>query len=105
VLFPQDIASGALVAMALVDPIAGEIRAAKIRDAIGVPIALLSYFLLCLAASWFVGDREFVVYAIMAAVGSAAAIPSERFKVRIADDDFLMLVLPALAMACVAYLL
>ena len=104
-LFPEDIASGALVAMALVDPLAGELRGSKIKDTVTVPVALAAYFALFFVISAFMGDRGLVVYMALAAVGSVVAVPSERFKVRYVDDDFLMLVLPALAMTGLSYLL
>ncbi len=104
-LFPEDIASGALVAMALVDPLAGEMRGLKKKDTVIVPVSIFTYFVLCLVVSAFVGERELGFYVLLAIVGSAVAIPSERFKVKYVDDDFLMLVLPALAMTGLSYLL
>jgi len=104
-LFPQDIASGALVAMALVDPLAGEMRGQKKREPVTVSVSLIAYFILFLGVSVLVGERELGVYALLAMVGSTVAIPSERYKVKYVDDDFLMLVLPALAMTGLSYLL
>jgi dolichol kinase len=104
-LFPEDIASGALVAMALVDPLAGELRCSGYRDKVTVSVSFVAYFALFLAASAFVGDRDVGVYIVLAIVGGIVAIPSERFKFRYVDDDFLMLVLPALATSGLAYVM
>ncbi|OGS42756.1 MAG: hypothetical protein A3K76_06365 [Euryarchaeota archaeon RBG_13_57_23] len=104
-LFPEDIASGALVAMAVVDPLAGELRGSRVRDIVTVPVSLFAYFALFLVISVFVGGRELTVYIALAVVGSVVAIPSEWVEVRCVDDDFLMLVLPALAMTGLSYLL
>ena len=104
-LFPEDIASGALVAMALVDPLAGELRASKIKDSVTISASLIAYFALFFVICALVGDRGLVVCISLAVVGSAVAIPSEWVEVRYVDDDFLMLVLPALAMTVLSYLL
>jgi len=103
-LFPEEIASGALVAMAFVDPLAGELRGAKVRDAVGVPASLVVYFVLCLVTLLTFGDHGILAYAVVAAFGAIVALPSERFKIRLVDDDFLMLVLPAIVMTGVSFL-
>ena len=104
-LFPQDIASAALVAMALVDPLAGELRASKTRDRFTVTASLAAYFALFFVVCALAGDRGTVTCLVIAIIGSVVAIPSEWFDVKYVDDDFLMLVLPALAATGLSYVL
>lgn len=104
-LFPQDIASAALVGMALVDPLCGELRGIKMRRPNVMAISFAVYFGLCLVILAAVGDHGILAFAPVALAGAIVAIPSECFKIRYIDDDFLMLVLPAIVMAAVAYLL
>lgn len=104
-LFPVFIASGVLVGMAIVDPIAGELRRARVPERLLVPVCLIEYFVLCMAAFLVASDRyrpELVAFAL---VGTIVAILAERTKVAHVDDDFLMLLAPAVAMSALELLL
>jgi len=98
-LFPVAVATAALVGMALVDPLAGVLRGAGVRDRTTLSSCLLAYFVIALPALVLLGDLAFLGCVAVAAVGAALAIPSEWFDVPYVDDDFTMLVIPAIGMA------
>lgn len=104
-LFPYDIATAALISMALVDPLAGELRAAKKGDSITIPVSLVAYFGLCSAGLVLWEWRGVQASIIMALSGSFVAVLSERFKVPYVDDDFVMVVLPPTVMSWLTLLL
>jgi len=101
-LCPHDIAAAALVGMALVDPVAGEMRRAGYGRRATVPLSIAMYF--CLAASVLVlwDLRADSIGFVLAAVAAVLAVASESVKVRYVDDDFLMSVVPAAAMNLLA---
>jgi len=101
-LIPQDIATAALVSMAFVDPLAGELRSNYGEKPWPVAASVLAYFALAflIMASW--GDHTAVQSMGLAFIGAGIAIPSELLKIRYVDDDFSMLVFPAIAMTWVA---
>lgn len=101
-LCPHDIAAAALVAMALVDPLAGEMRGAGYKDRSVVPLSLAAYFALCAPVLVLWDLRPDTDSIALAAVATFLAVGSERFKVRYVDDDFLMAVVPAAAMTALA---
>ena len=101
-LCPHDIAAAALVAMALVDPLAGEMRLAGYKDPTTIPISLAVYFSLSSAVLVLWDMRPDSVAFLLAALASFLAVGSERFKVRYVDDDFLMAVVPAGVMTALA---
>jgi dolichol kinase len=104
-LITQDIATAALVSMAFVDPLAGELRAKFGRQSWLIWTCGLAYFVLALTVMAFWGDHTMEQSLILATVGAVVAIPSELAKVRYFDDDFSMLVFPAIAMSLTAWLL
>ena len=101
-LCPHDIAAAALVAMALVDPLAGEMRSAGYRDRSTVPLSLSVYFVLCVLVLILWDMRPDGESLALAALATVLGVASERFKVRYVDDDFLMAVVPAGAMTALA---
>ncbi len=101
-LFPMEIATAALVGMALVDPMAGVLRGAGVRDLVTVSSSSISYFAIALSALLLVGDSGLLGCVAVATVGTVLAIPSEWFDVPHVDDDFLMLVIPAVGMTALS---
>lgn len=97
-LFPVEVATAALVGMALVDPLAGVLRGAGVPDRTTLSSCLLAYFVIALPALALLGGLSLLGSMAVAAVGAALAIPSEWFDVPYVDDDFLMLVIPAIGM-------
>lgn len=101
-VFPHDIASAALVGMAIVDPLAGEMRSRGIGDGGTVSASLAVYFGLCFAVLLVADSRPATESLLLCSVATVIAVGSERFKMRYIDDDFLMAVLPATSMAALA---
>lgn len=101
-LFPHEVAAVALVGMAFCDPLAGELRGRRRGTAteIGVPMAV--YFGLAATILWSFGEESAIMVVAMGAVGAASAVLAERFKVPYIDDDFLMIVVPCIAMGLLA---
>lgn len=104
-LFPMEIATAALVGMALVDPLAGVLRGAGTRDPVTVSSSSIAYFAIALSALLVVGDLALPGCLAVALVGTVLAIPSEWFGVPYVDDDFLMLVIPAAGMTALSLVL
>lgn len=97
-LFPFEYALPVLLGMGIVDPMNGDLRRAGSRL---YPLApSLVYFALTMAILvQFHGATAVVVVASTAA--TVAAMGAESIRSKIVDDDFLMVVIPALALAAV----
>ena len=104
-LFPQEIASAAIVGMALVDPLLGELRRSGAKDPTTVSVSALAYFAISFSVLFALGPFEAVECLALASIGALLAIPSEWFEVPFVDDDFLMPVIPALGMTALSLLL
>ncbi len=102
IFFPVYIAVPCLVAMALMDPLAGEMRAlgSKRLPDIILPVSfgifIVSFILFALPLKTAVP---------LALLGSVISWLSERFKFRSIDDDYLMSVLPAVGVLALRMLL
>jgi len=96
-LFPHEIATAALIGMAIVDPLIGELRN-SIDARIAVPVSSGVYLVLCISALLLSSEMSFLFAGALASVGAAVAIASENLEIKYVDDDFLMAVLPAVAM-------
>jgi dolichol kinase len=96
--FPQDIASVGLVGMALVDPLAGELRGRYKQQSltIGIPVAV--YFVLSSVVLLAYGFHSLPAVVIVSVIGATTAVVAERQKIPRIDDDFLMIVIPCLMM-------
>jgi len=101
-LFPHDIATAAIVGWALVDPMMGVLRSAKMETRNMLAVSAAAYFVLAVVMYLLWDVRVPAEYVVLSLVGMAVAIPAEHVKVRYIDDDFLMSVLPALGMLIVA---
>jgi uncharacterized membrane protein YphA (DoxX/SURF4 family) len=91
--------------LALVDPFAGEMRAAGHRDGTTIPLSVAIYFALSATVLVLWDLRPDSAALVLALVASVIGVAAERFKVRYVDDDFLMAVLPAGAMTALALVL
>ena len=96
-LFPHEIATAALIGMAIVDPLLGELRN-SIYAGMAVPVSSGVYFILCILALLLSSEMSFLFAGALASIGAAVAIASENLDVKYLDDDFLMAVLPAVTM-------
>ena len=101
-LCPHDIASAALIGMALVDPLAGELRLAGVLDRVTIASTLLVYFGLCIAVLLAWDMRSTLESLLLSMVAAFLAVASERIKTPYIDDDFLMSVVPAATMTGLA---
>ncbi|MGD0256314.1 MAG: hypothetical protein ABSB90_00305 [Thermoplasmata archaeon] len=103
-LFPEPIAAAVVLGTALVDPLAGELRIARVRAAglWAVPVAAyagLAFVGLALIGRWPVLDS--LGLALLAA---PIAVAVERPKTRWVDDDLAMTFVPAVVLYVVAVL-
>jgi dolichol kinase len=104
-LSPHDIASAALVGMALVDPLAGELRSAGVHVRKRTAASLVAYFAICLGILLAWDVRPVIELLLLSSVATVLAVASEGVKTRYVDDDFLMSVVPAAAMSGLALLM
>lgn len=96
-LFPHEVATAVLVSMAFVDPLAGELRRTT-SAALAVPIPMTAYFVISMLVLLATTDINYLLVGALSSVGAAVGIASESLETKYVDDDFLMTVLPALAM-------
>ncbi len=101
-LVPKGPATAALFGVAVVDPLAGELRSRYGQKPVTVAVAAIAYVVLAYVGMTAWNELDVLGRALIAVVGACVAIPSEALKTRYVDDDFTMLVFPAAAMALVA---
>jgi hypothetical protein len=96
--FRDDVASAAIIGMALVDPLAGELR--RVRSSLWITVGLPVVTYATIAATVLVAFETMPhLYVVGASLfGAVTAVLAERWKVRYLDDDFLMIVVPCLLM-------
>jgi dolichol kinase len=104
-MIPKPLATAALISMAFVDPLAGVLRQAYGNKNWVLAASTAAYFVLAFSTLALWGDHAILICAVLALVGALTAIPSEAIKVKVLDDDFLMLVIPGVAMGVAAQLL
>lgn len=90
--FPFYIALPSLLSMALMDPLAGEMRLRGMANKT-IIIWPLSFLIFAVCMVFF--HMQPLLTMLYAAGGSTAAWLSEHFKFKAVDDDYLMTVLPA----------
>jgi dolichol kinase len=98
ICFPIQVAAPALFGMAWIDPLMGEMRARKMKFYPQLPI--IAYFLIAFGAITVFWDLSYIGL-IAAALGTPVAIYMELKKDWVIDDDFSMIVFPALVYALV----
>ncbi|HTT14212.1 MAG TPA: hypothetical protein VMG81_00285 [Thermoplasmata archaeon] len=101
---PMPIGAAVILGTAIVDPVAGELRASPSRRRLGpgLPFALyagLAFLGLAVLGGWPVADS-----AGLAVVAAALAVVVEGPTVRWMDDDLAMILVPALALYLIAWL-
>jgi dolichol kinase len=97
-LFREDIASAALIGMAFVDPLAGELRRVRPKSTMTLSIPMIAYFAISATALYAFGHLSATSIAIVSIIGAVTAVLVEREKVPYIDDDFLMIIAPCLLM-------
>lgn len=100
--FPIGYAAPALMGMAWVDPVIGDLR--KKRSPLYPSVPLVLYFLIVLVSMALIMGPSIEVI-IASIIATPSAILAERYKSRYVDDDFLMIVVPLLAIAGIIALL
>lgn len=95
-LFPIPIGAAVVLGTAIVDPVAGELRArsTSLLLTMGIPLAayaMLAFVGMAAIGGWPPGDS-----ALLAVGAAGIAVAIERPKWRYVDDDFAMTLVPAL---------
>ncbi|MGE4274914.1 MAG: hypothetical protein AB7E27_02485, partial [Candidatus Methanomethylophilaceae archaeon] len=97
-LFPFEYALPVLLGMALVDPLNGDLRRKGSKMYPLVP-GLIYLALTAAALAYFFGPT--VTVALASVLTTVAAMGAESIRSDLVDDDFLMVVIPALTLAAV----
>jgi hypothetical protein len=88
--------------MAWIDPLCGYLRKKKK----GYPLVpIIAYAILAFLILYFLSDFYILKVVILAVVGSTVAIASEYPNLKHMDDDFLMVIMPLLALAFIDLLI
>jgi hypothetical protein len=95
-VFPVPIACAVVLATALVDPLAGEMRRHPRFRGWDLGVPFVAYWGLALVGLSLMGRWPLAPSLGLAAIAGAIAVAVERPKVRWYDDDFAMMLLPAL---------
>ena len=100
-LFPLWLVAPAVMGMAFIDPLIGELRMRKSKLYPAVPI--VAYFVLVFAVlGWLKGPDAVALLATFFATALAIIFEKQRWKYF--DDDFLMIVVPLLGMTLIYWL-
>ncbi len=101
--FRDDVATAAIIGMALVDPLAGELRRLRPGSPITIALPVAAYAGIAAMALYSYGMMTDLGVVSVSIIGAAAAVGVEREKIRYIDDDFIMIVLPCLLMELFAF--
>lgn len=101
--FREDVASAAIIGMALVDPLAGELRRLRPSSSATYVLPLAAYSAIAAATFVAFGQMSALSVVTVSIIGAVSAVGAERWKVRYLDDDFLMIVVPCLLMELFAF--
>ncbi|MEM3852205.1 MAG: hypothetical protein QXP70_04315 [Methanomassiliicoccales archaeon] len=100
--FPFYIALPSLLTMALMDPLAGELR---LRGMSSIAVVIWPLSFIIFETAFLLLHLPLTHSLYFSAVGSTVAWLSEHFKFRAIDDDYLMSVLPAVMVTVVRLIL
>lgn len=101
--FREDVASAAIIGMALVDPLAGELRRLRPSSSWNYLLPLVVYCVIAATTFAMFGEMSALSVVTVSTIGAVSAVGAERWKVRYLDDDFLMIVVPCLLMELFAF--
>lgn len=101
--FREDVASVAVIGMALVDPLAGELRRVRPRSSMTISVPVAVYAAISIVTFHSYGLMTDMGVLVAGMIGAVTAVTVERQKTRYIDDDFLMIVLPCLVMEIIAF--
>lgn len=102
-LFREDVATAAIIGMAFVDPLAGELRKNTRVTPVTLGLPILAYVAISVTVLHLYGIMSPLSVVIVSIIGATTAVAVEREKVRYLDDDFLMIVMPCLLMELFAF--
>ena len=97
-VFPEPVGAAVALGTAIVDPVAGELRARHLSPLLTVGAPLVVYWFLATAGLAGVGRWPFWDSVALAAVAAPVAVAAERPKWPWVDDDLVMTVVPALVL-------
>ena len=97
-LFPEPIAAAVVLGTAIVDPLAGELRARPAGRRLQVALPFVVYAGMAGPALALVGGWPWATALTLGLVAAAVAIAVERWRFRWVDDDLTMTVVPALVL-------
>ncbi len=103
-LFPIPIACAVVLGVALVDPIAGELRDLHVGPAWGWALPVSAYFGLAVVGMYLLGGWPLSDALALAAVAAPIAVAVERPKLAWLDDDLAMAFVPGLVLYALAIL-
>ncbi len=98
-LMPWEIATPALIGMGLVDPLAGELRRARLTKRLQVLPPLAAYAAICMISLFVLTDASIPELTAISCLGAVLAVAAERRRVPYVDDDFLMIIVPGIVMS------
>ena len=98
-LLPMELATPVLVGLALVDPMAGELRRITPARVPQVGLPALAYFVICLSALIVMSETGFTLSLLVSLSGALSAVGIERLHIRYIDDDLLMVIVPGAVMS------
>jgi hypothetical protein len=104
-IFPEPVGAAVVLGTALVDPLAGELRAARVRSTTLWAVPAVAYAGLAFVGLWAVGRWPLLDSAVLAVVVAPLAIAVERPKYHWVDDDLAMTFAPAVALYVVGVVL
>ena len=98
-LMPMEIATPVLIGMGLCDPLAGELRRKNASRLVQIAPPVVAYFAICITAISLMTDTQLSLVVAISLIGSCLAVAAERFRSKLVDDDFLMIVVPGTVMS------
>jgi len=98
VLFPEPIGAAVVLGTALVDPLAGELRASARGRRLSPAVPLAVYALLAFGGLAGIGRWPPADSAALAVLAAVVGVAAERPKIDWIDDDLTMTFLPAIAL-------
>ncbi len=94
-LLPEGLACAVVLGTALVDPLAGELRAAPVGRFVGLGVPVAAYAALAVVALWAVGRWPVLDALALGLAAAVLAVAVERWRFRWLDDDLTMTLAPA----------
>jgi len=98
-VMPWEVATPVLIGMGLVDPLAGELRRVKRTRWLQMLPPLAVYASICMIALMTLTDAPISEITVISSLGAVLAVVAERRRVPYVDDDFLMIIVPGIAMS------